>query len=184
MKHLARPLLGRRPLVARLVERRNQRDRAADRERERDDYAGSPARAEPSPDPGGELGEPGGEARSDQANRRRAKYWLTSAQGQAPIVGAERKLCLTMLEVRRLRLLSEPSRRGTIADVARAVGYTPSAVSQALAQLERETGVALLERDGRRVRLALPPPGWSPAPTASSPSSTPPPPSSPPSTGP
>ena len=58
-----------------------------------------------------------------------------------------------MLEVRRLRLLSELSRRGTIADVARAVGYTPSAVSQALAQLERETGVALLERDGRRVRL-------------------------------
>jgi DNA-binding transcriptional LysR family regulator len=58
-----------------------------------------------------------------------------------------------VLEVRRLRLLSELARRGTIADVARAVGYTPSAVSQALAQLERETGVALLERDGRRVRL-------------------------------
>ena len=55
--------------------------------------------------------------------------------------------------MRRLRLLSELSRRGTIAEVARAVGYTPSAVSQALAQLERETGVALLERDGRRVRL-------------------------------
>jgi DNA-binding transcriptional LysR family regulator len=58
-----------------------------------------------------------------------------------------------MLDVRRLRLLSELSRRGTIADVARAAGYTPSAVSQSLAQLERETGVALLERDGRRVRL-------------------------------
>jgi DNA-binding transcriptional LysR family regulator len=58
-----------------------------------------------------------------------------------------------MLDVRRLRLLSELSRRGTIAAVARVVGYTPSAVSQALAQLEREAGVALLERDGRRVRL-------------------------------
>ena len=58
-----------------------------------------------------------------------------------------------MLDVRRLRLLSELSRRGTIAEVARAVGYTPSAVSQSLAQLERELGVALLERDGRRVRL-------------------------------
>ena len=33
------------------------------------------------------------------------------------------------------------------------MGYTPSAVSQALAQLERDAGVALLERDGRRVRL-------------------------------
>ena len=58
-----------------------------------------------------------------------------------------------MLDVRRLRLLSELSRRGTIAEVARVVGYTPSAVSQSLMQLEREVGVALLERDGRRVRL-------------------------------
>jgi DNA-binding transcriptional LysR family regulator len=58
-----------------------------------------------------------------------------------------------MLELRRLRLLSELSRRGTIAEVARVAGYTPSAVSQSLAQLEREAGVALLERDGRRVRL-------------------------------
>jgi DNA-binding transcriptional LysR family regulator len=58
-----------------------------------------------------------------------------------------------MLDVRRLKLLSELSRRGTIAEVARAVGYTPSAVSQSLAQLERELGIALLERDGRRVRL-------------------------------
>jgi DNA-binding transcriptional LysR family regulator len=58
-----------------------------------------------------------------------------------------------MLDVRRLRLLGELSRRGTIAEVAKAVGYTPSAVSQSLAQLEREAGVALLERDGRRVRL-------------------------------
>ena len=58
-----------------------------------------------------------------------------------------------MLDLKRLRLLSELSRRGTIAEVASVVGYTPSAISQSLAQLERETGVALLERDGRRVRL-------------------------------
>jgi len=58
-----------------------------------------------------------------------------------------------MLDVRRLRLLSELSRRGTIAGVARVVGYTPSAVSQSLAKLEREVGVTLLERDGRHVRL-------------------------------
>jgi DNA-binding transcriptional LysR family regulator len=58
-----------------------------------------------------------------------------------------------MLDLRRLRLLSELSRRGTIAEVARVVGYTPSAVSQSLAQLEREAGTALLERDGRGVRL-------------------------------
>lgn len=58
-----------------------------------------------------------------------------------------------MLDVRRLKLLSQLAQRGTIADVARAAGYTPSAVSQSLAQLERQAGVALLERDGRRVRL-------------------------------
>src|SRR5690242_17762391 len=58
-----------------------------------------------------------------------------------------------MLDVKRLRLLTELSRRGTIAAVAGTVGYTPSAVSQSLALLEREAGIALLERDGRRVRL-------------------------------
>src|SRR3954470_15653275 len=58
-----------------------------------------------------------------------------------------------MLDVRRLRLLSELARRGTIAEVGRAVGYSASAVSQSLSQLERETGMALLERDGRHVRL-------------------------------
>jgi DNA-binding transcriptional LysR family regulator len=50
-------------------------------------------------------------------------------------------------------LLSELARHGTIAETARTVGYTPSAVSQSLSQLEQEVGVALLERDGRRVRL-------------------------------
>jgi DNA-binding transcriptional LysR family regulator len=58
-----------------------------------------------------------------------------------------------MLDVRRLRLLSELARRGTIAEVGRAVGYSASAVSQSLGQLEREVGMALLERDGRNVRL-------------------------------
>ena len=58
-----------------------------------------------------------------------------------------------MLDLRRLRYLSELARRGTISEVARAVGYTPSAVSQSLIRLEREAGVTLLERDGRRVRL-------------------------------
>lgn len=58
-----------------------------------------------------------------------------------------------MFELRRLRLLHELALRGTIADVAAALSYSPSTVSQQLAQLEREAGVALLEPDGRRVRL-------------------------------
>ena len=58
-----------------------------------------------------------------------------------------------MLDVRRLRLLRELHVRGTIAAVADALQYTPSAVSQQLAVLEREAGVPLLERVGRGVRL-------------------------------
>ncbi|GAA1582323.1 LysR family transcriptional regulator [Actinoplanes couchii] len=58
-----------------------------------------------------------------------------------------------MLDVRRLRLLSDLHRLGTIAAVADARSYTASAVSQQLTALERETGVALLERTGRRVTL-------------------------------
>jgi DNA-binding transcriptional LysR family regulator len=61
-----------------------------------------------------------------------------------------------MLDLRRLRLLRELHDRGTIAAVADALRYTPSAVSQQLAQLERETGVRLLERAGRGVRLTDP----------------------------
>jgi DNA-binding transcriptional LysR family regulator len=58
-----------------------------------------------------------------------------------------------MLDLRRLRLLRELSERGTIASVADALQFTPSAVSQQLAMLEREAGVPLLERAGRGVQL-------------------------------
>lgn len=58
-----------------------------------------------------------------------------------------------MLDVRRLGLLRELARRGTIAAVADALTFTPSAVSQQLSVLEREAGVPLLERSGRRVVL-------------------------------
>jgi DNA-binding transcriptional LysR family regulator len=61
-----------------------------------------------------------------------------------------------MLELRRLRLLRELHERGTIAAVADALQFTPSAVSQQLNLLERETGVQLLERVGRGVRLTDP----------------------------
>lgn len=58
-----------------------------------------------------------------------------------------------MLDVRRLRLLRELAHRGTIAAVAQALAFTPSAVSQQLSALEREAGLPLLERSGRRVVL-------------------------------
>ncbi|WP_404311859.1 LysR family transcriptional regulator [Agrococcus terreus] len=62
-----------------------------------------------------------------------------------------------MLDVRRLRLLRELRLRGTIAAVATALAYAPSAVSQQLSALEREVGVPLTRKQGRR--LALTPQG-------------------------
>lgn len=58
-----------------------------------------------------------------------------------------------MLSLPRLRLLREVHRTGTLAAAAQALDYTPSAVSQQLKVLERETGVRLLEPVGRGVRL-------------------------------
>ncbi|WP_282852377.1 LysR family transcriptional regulator [Gulosibacter sediminis] len=58
-----------------------------------------------------------------------------------------------MLEMKRLRLLWELSTRGTVAAVADALRYTPSAVSQQLALLEREAGVPLLRKSGRRLEF-------------------------------
>lgn len=59
----------------------------------------------------------------------------------------------SMLDVRRLRLLLEFAERGTIAATAAAFGYTPSAVSQQLAALEREAGAQLLDRTPRAAEL-------------------------------
>ncbi|MCA2228693.1 LysR family transcriptional regulator [Nonomuraea aurantiaca] len=58
-----------------------------------------------------------------------------------------------MLDPRKLHLLRELAQRGTIAAVAEALSFTPSAISQQLSALEREAGVPLLERTGRTVTL-------------------------------
>jgi DNA-binding transcriptional LysR family regulator len=90
--------------------------------------------------------------------RRGTDRWAGAAFGPPAVqvhdsfVAIESKLSF-MLDVRRLRLLSELHERGTVTAVARALAYTPSAVSQQLATLEREAGVQLLERRGRRLRL-------------------------------
>src|ERR671929_34014 len=60
---------------------------------------------------------------------------------------------MVMMDPRRLRLLLELSRRGSMRAVADELGYTTSTVSQQLAVLSREAGATLLEREGRRVRL-------------------------------
>jgi DNA-binding transcriptional LysR family regulator len=58
-----------------------------------------------------------------------------------------------MLDVRRMRVLREVAERGSIAAAAQALAFTPSAVSQQIATLEREAGVALVERSPRSIRL-------------------------------
>ena len=57
------------------------------------------------------------------------------------------------LDVGRLRLLREIGTRGSIAGAARALGLTPSAVSQQLAVLERDCGASLVDRSSRGVVL-------------------------------
>jgi DNA-binding transcriptional LysR family regulator len=57
------------------------------------------------------------------------------------------------MDVRKLKVLVELSRLGTMSAVAMATGYGTSAVSQQMAALQREAGVPLLEAEGRRVRL-------------------------------
>lgn len=51
------------------------------------------------------------------------------------------------------RMLAEVARRGTMAAAAQALGYTPSAVSQQLGQLQHSAGVDLFERVGRSIHL-------------------------------
>ncbi|MBO3750208.1 LysR family transcriptional regulator [Streptosporangiaceae bacterium NEAU-GS5] len=58
-----------------------------------------------------------------------------------------------MLDLRRLTLICEFARRGSIASVAASLGYSASAVSQQLAALEREAGVALIDRTSRSAEL-------------------------------
>ncbi|HET8977894.1 MAG TPA: LysR family transcriptional regulator [Solirubrobacteraceae bacterium] len=57
-----------------------------------------------------------------------------------------------MLNVHRLTVLHAVVTEGSVTGAAAELNYTPSAVSQHIAALERETGARLLERVGRRVR--------------------------------
>src|SRR3954454_23258371 len=58
-----------------------------------------------------------------------------------------------MLDVRRILLFTEVARRGSVTATARALNYTPSAVSQQISRLETEAGQPLLERHARGVTL-------------------------------
>ena len=59
-------------------------------------------------------------------------------------------LSLPDLSIRQLEYLVAVAEENTWADASDAVGVTPSALSQGLAELERRVGVPLFDRVGRR----------------------------------
>ncbi|MEO6089960.1 MAG: LysR family transcriptional regulator [Umezawaea sp.] len=58
-----------------------------------------------------------------------------------------------MMDLGRLRALHAVAAHGSVGAAATALGFTPSAISQQIAKLERETRTTLLERRGRGVVL-------------------------------
>ncbi|MEV5349304.1 LysR family transcriptional regulator [Streptomyces achromogenes] len=56
-----------------------------------------------------------------------------------------------MLDVRRMQVLHAVITNGSVTAAAAHLGYTPSAISQQVSALEKETGMRLLERVGRGV---------------------------------
>src|SRR5918998_5303222 len=57
-----------------------------------------------------------------------------------------------MLDVRRMQVLRAVVTTGSITAAATNLGYTPSAISQQVAGLEKQAGLPLLERVGRGIR--------------------------------
>src|SRR5246127_3317970 len=58
-----------------------------------------------------------------------------------------------MLDVTRLRVLVAVARCGSVTAAARALNYAQPSVSHHLARLEAETGIKLIQRAGRGIRL-------------------------------
>jgi molybdate transport repressor ModE-like protein len=58
-----------------------------------------------------------------------------------------------MIDVPAMATLRAVSMHGSVVAAAQALGFTPSAVSQQVKRLERQTGAQLLERFGRGVML-------------------------------
>jgi DNA-binding transcriptional LysR family regulator len=78
---------------------------------------------------------------------------LTASRSCAGTQSSRCKLGLTVLDLPRLAVLREVARRGSLSAAALELAYTPSAVSQQIAALEREVGLAVLERRPRGVVL-------------------------------
>ena len=57
-----------------------------------------------------------------------------------------------MLDIRRLQVLAAVVDTGSVTAAATRLGFTPSSVSQQVSALERDTGLPLLEKNGRGIR--------------------------------
>ena len=57
------------------------------------------------------------------------------------------------MDLRRMAIFATVVESGSMRSAARQLGLTPSAVSQQIRHLERETGVTLLRRSTRRLAL-------------------------------
>ena len=62
-------------------------------------------------------------------------------------------IVVNMLDVTRLRVLVAVARHGSVTAAARELNYAQPSVSHHLARLEAETGVRLIQRAGRGIRL-------------------------------
>jgi DNA-binding transcriptional LysR family regulator len=71
-------------------------------------------------------------------------------------IGSSNLKEIFILDVRRLQILVQVARCGSFTAAARALSYTPSAVSQQIAALEREAGATLVVRGPRGVVLTDP----------------------------
>lgn len=58
-----------------------------------------------------------------------------------------------MIDISTLRALVAVDQHGSVVAASEAMGYSPSAVSQQIKKLEKQAGVAVLERNGRGVLL-------------------------------
>ena len=58
-----------------------------------------------------------------------------------------------MIDPSALQALAAVQQNGSVVAAAAALGFSPSAISQQIKKLERQTGVPLLERNGRGVLI-------------------------------
>ncbi len=84
------------------------------------------------------------------ARRRAAERQASLCYQASEHPGGSRSTFVAMLDIRRIRMLHAVARLGSCGAAAKALSFTPSAVWQQMAALEREAGTQLFDRGARR----------------------------------